>query len=160
MAVIAVGDLDVATLEAKIRAHFSEIEKHQNPAERESYELPNHEETLIAIASDKEAAFSRVQVLYKDPFEAPKTKTVKDFRDRLVRNLFSTLINNRLGELRNSANPPFVFGFSYYGRTFARTKNAYQSIAQTSPDGQMKGLKALLEENERVKPLWFSGRRI
>ena len=155
MAVIAVGDLDVATMESKIKAHFSTIEKPVNAAKREAYELPNHEETLIAIASDKEAAFSQVQVLYKDQFEAPQVKTVNDFRDRLVKNLFSTLINNRLEELRNSANPPFVFGFSYYGGTFARTKNAYQSFAQTSPEGQMMGLRAILEENERVKRFGF-----
>ncbi|NNK10908.1 MAG: insulinase family protein [Flavobacteriaceae bacterium] len=155
MAVIAVGDLDPATLESKIVSHFSKINKADNPAERESYELPNHDETFIAIASDKEAAFSSVQVLYKDPFPAPKVSTIGDYRERLVKNLFSTLINNRLNELRNSANPPFVFGFSYYGGTFARTKNAYQSFAQTSPEGQMGGLKAILEENERVKRYGF-----
>ena len=155
MAVIAVGDLDVATMESKIIEHFSNIEKPVNPAKRESYELPNHEETLIAIASDKEAAFSRVQVLYKDRFEAPEVRTVNDFRNRLVKSLFSTLINNRLDELRNTADPPFVFGFSSYGGTFARTKNAYQSFVQTSPEGQMKGLRAVLEENERVKRYGF-----
>ncbi|MBT8263878.1 MAG: insulinase family protein, partial [Muriicola sp.] len=155
MAVIAVGDLDIATMESKIKTHFSNIEKPENPAKRESYELPNHEKTLIAIASDKEAAFTSVQVLYKDSFEAPPIITVNDYRERLVKNLFSTLINNRLNELRNSANPPFVFGYSGYGGTFARTKNAYQSFAQTSPDGQMKALQAILEENERVKRYGF-----
>lgn len=155
MAVIAVGDLDVATMEGKIKSHFSGIEKAKNPVERKSYELPNHEETLIAIASDPEAAFSRVQVMYKDRFETPVVKTVGDYRESLVKNLFSTLINNRLDELGNSAKPPFVFGYSYYGGTYARTKNAYQSIAQTSPEGQMDGLKAVLEENERVKRYGF-----
>jgi len=155
MAVIAVGDLDVATMELKIKAHFSNIEKPESPVKRESYKLPNHEETLVAIASDKEAAFSSVQVLYKDRYEAPQTKTVNDYRERLVKNLFSTLINNRLDELRNSPSPPFVFGFSYYGNTFARTKNAYQSFVQTSPDGQIAGLKAVLEENERVRRYGF-----
>ena len=155
MAVIAVGDLDVATMESKIKEHFSGIEKPANPAKREAYELPNHEETLIAIASDEEAAFSQVRVLYKDPFNAPEVKTVNDFRERLVKNMFSTMINNRLDELRNSPSPPFVFGFSYYGGTLARTKNAYQSFAQVSPEGQMTGLKAILEENERVKRYGF-----
>ncbi|WP_394971255.1 M16 family metallopeptidase [uncultured Croceitalea sp.] len=155
MAVVAVGDLDVATMEKKIKDHFSGIPEAKNPVKREAYELPNHEETFIAIASDKEAAFSRVQVMYKDRYEAPEVKTVSDYRESLVKDLFSTLINNRLSELRNSANPPFVFGFSYYRGTFARTKNAYQSIANTSPDGQLKGLRAILEENERVKRFGF-----
>jgi len=155
MAVIAVGDLDVDVMEEKIKSHFSTISKPTTPSGREAYPLPNHEETFIAIASDKEAAFSQVQVMYKDKHEAPKLKTINDYRESLVEDLFSTLINNRLDELRNSAMPPFVFGFSYYGGTFARTKNAYQSFAQVSPEGQLAGLKAILEENERVKRFGF-----
>ncbi len=151
MAVVAVGDLDVATMEQKIKDHFGKIPAAKNAVKRESYQLPNHDETLVAIASDKEAAFSRVNVMYKDRKNSEPVKTIEDYRESLVRNLFSTLINNRLGELRNSANPPFVFGFSFYGGTFARTKNAYQSIAQTSADGQLEGLRAILTENERVK---------
>jgi len=155
MAVVAVGDLDVATMEQKIKDHFGKIPATTNGQEREEYQLPNHEETLIAIASDPEAAFSRVNIMYKDRKNATPSVTIDDYRNGLVRNLFSQLINNRLGELRNSANPPFVFGFSFYGGTFARTKNAYQSIAQTSAEGQLDGLKALLMENERVKRYGF-----
>ena len=155
MAVVAVGDLDVATLEKKIKDHFGKIPKAKNPTKRQTFDLPNHEETFIAIASDKEAAFSRVQVMYKDKEESNPITTIGNFRDELVRSLFSTLINNRLGELRNSANPPFIFGFSFYGGTFARNKKAYQSIAQTSPEGQLAGLRAVLEENERVQRYGF-----
>ncbi|WP_299762279.1 insulinase family protein [uncultured Dokdonia sp.] len=155
MAVVAVGDLDVATMEQKIKDHFGKIPATTNGQKREEYQLPNHEETLIAIASDPEAAFSRVNIMYKDRKNATPSVTIDDYRNGLVRNLFSQLINNRLGELRNSANPPFVFGFSFYGGTFARTKNAYQSIAQTSAEGQLDGLKALLMENERVKRYGF-----
>ncbi|WP_375252132.1 M16 family metallopeptidase [Dokdonia donghaensis] len=155
MAVIAVGDLDVATMEQKIKEHFGKIPSSENGQKRKSYQLPNHKETLIAIASDKEAAFSRVNVMYKDRKNAEPSLTISDFREGLVRNLFSQLINNRLNELRNSAQPPFVFGFSYYGGTYARTKNAYQSIAQTSAEGQIEGLRALLMENERVKRYGF-----
>jgi len=155
MAVVAVGDLDVATMEQKIKDHFEKIPASVNAQKRESYELPNHDETLIAIASDPEAAFSRVNIMYKDRKNSKPSITINDYREGLIRNLFSQLINNRLGELRNSAKPPFVFGFSFYGGTFARTKNAYQSIAQTSADGQLEGLKALLMENERVKRFGF-----
>jgi len=151
MAVIAVGDLDVDVLEAKIKSHFGNIAKAENPRKRESYKLPNHEETFVTIATDKEAAFSQVQIMYKDHFDAPSIETTEDFRESLVRNLFSGMINNRLSELTNKPNPPFVFGFSNYGSTFSRSKNAYQSFAMTSETGHLNALKALLEENERIK---------
>ena len=155
MAVVAVGDLDVATLEQKIKDHFGKIPATVKGKEREVFELPNHDETLVAIASDPEASFSRVNIMYKDRKNTTPVTTVKDYRSSLVQNLFSQLIVNRLSELSNSATPPFVFGYSYYGGTFARTKNAYQSIAQTSAEGQLEGLKALLVENERVARFGF-----
>ncbi len=155
MAVVAVGDLDPKKLEEKIKSHFGTIATVKNPMKREEFSMPNHEETLVAIASDKEAPFTQVQVVYKDTFKAPKMETVADYQDALAKDLFATMINNRLTELTNSPNPPFVFGFSYYGGTFARGKNAYQSIASTSETGQLEALKALLEENERVKQYGF-----
>ena len=155
MAVVAVGDIDVATLEQKIKNHFSGIKMPENPKPRKSFDLPNHEETLIAIESDKEASFSQVQVLFKDTEDAEPDTTLKDYRESMVENVFSQMINNRLNELTNSPNPPFVYGFSYYGGTYAKTKNAYQSFAMTSETGQLKALETLLEENQRVKQHGF-----
>lgn len=66
MAVMAVGDVDVATLEAKIKEHFGKIPSVENPRPRPVFDLPNHEETFVSIESDKEASFSQVQVMFKD----------------------------------------------------------------------------------------------
>ncbi len=156
MAVVAVGDLDVETIERKIKEHFSRLVPVENPRERKVYGLPNHEETFVSVASDEEAPFSRVQVYYKDHEEAQDIVTTADYREQLERSLFSAMINNRLDELGNSANPPFNYGASYYGGTYARTKNAYQSVAMTGEGQQLKGLRALLEENERVKRYGFN----
>lgn len=155
MAVVAVGDLDVATLEAKIISHFGNIPKANNPRQRENYDLPNHNETFISIEKDPEASFSNVQIMFKDDENSKPKTTIGDYRKGLLESLYAQMINNRLDELRNSENPPFVFGFSYYGGTFARTKNAYQSSAMVDASGQLNALKTLLEENERVKRYGF-----
>jgi len=155
MAVVAVGDVDVDKLEAKIKAHFSKAPKAVNPRKRKVFDVPTHKETLIAVETDKEATFNQVQLLYKDYDLAKDVVTIDDYRNQLLRRMFSEMINNRLDELRNSEKPPFVFGFSYYGGTWARSKNAYQSFAMTSPTGQLTALRVLLEENERVKRYGF-----
>lgn len=155
MAVVAVGDLDVAELEKKIKAHFGKQPAAKNPRPREVSEVPNHDETFVAVESDKEASFTQVQILYKDSAEPKPLQTVGDYKKAMVKNLFSQMINNRLDELRNSNDPPFVFGFSFHGGTFSRTKEAYQSSAMTSETGQMNALRALLTENERVKRYGF-----
>ncbi|MBU3010035.1 insulinase family protein [Polaribacter vadi] len=156
MAVIAVGDVDVAQLENKIQKYFSDIQISENPRKRESFSVKNHEETFISIESDKESPFSRVQLMYKDYEDTKPTETIVAFRKSIVESLFSQMLNNRLDELRNGENPPFIFGFSYHGGTYARNREAYQSVANTSSEGQLKGLEALLEESERAKRFGFT----
>lgn len=154
MAVIAVGDLDVETLEKKIKENFSGLKNPENPKPREEYGSENHEGTFVAIEWDEEATSSQVQIYYKDKGKPKKTKTVSDYRDNMVEGLFDQMINNRLAEYSNKPNPPFIFGFSYKGGIIGN-KDAYQSFAQTNETGQLDALKTLLEENERVKRYGF-----
>ena len=154
MAVIAVGDLDVETLEKKIKENFSELKNPDNPKPREAYYSENHEGTFVAVEWDEEATGSQVQIYYKDEGNPEKTKTISDYRDNMVEGLFSQMINNRLREYSNKPNPPFIYGFSYHGRIIGN-KEAYQSFAQTNETGQLDALKVLLEENERVKRYGF-----
>ncbi len=156
MAVVAVGDLDVETIEKKIKDHFSNLEPRKNPRKREEYGVPNHDETFVSIATDPEANFSRVQIYYKDQEEAKDVKTVGDYKKQLEKSMFSNMINNRLEELANKPNPPFTYGYSYYGGTYSPMKNAYQSFAMVGEDQQLNALKALATENERVKKYGFS----
>jgi zinc protease len=154
MAVIAVGDLDLETLEKKIKENFGGLKNPENPKPREEFGSENHEGTFVAIEWDEEATGSQVQIYYKDKGERKKTKTVKDYRDNMVEGLFDQMINNRLAEFSNKPNPPFIYGFSYKGSIIGN-KDAYQSFAQTNETGQLEALKTLLEENERVKRYGF-----
>jgi zinc protease len=155
MAVVAVGDLDVDALEAMIKKHFGDIPAKENPRERPVYDLPNHEETVVAVAQDPEATYALVRVEYKDRENTPQPETLKDYRKQLVDGLFSFMINNRLSELTQKPNPPFIFASSSYGGTVDKNKNAYSSFAATAPTGQLDALKVILEENERVKLYGF-----
>lgn len=154
MAVVAVGDVEIDKMEAKIKSHFGKVPAAINSRERQIFDVPTHEETMIAVETDKEATFNMIQLLYKD-YDSPKADvTVNDYKKSMVKRLFSQMINNRLDELRNSENPPFVMGSSNHGGV-VRSKDAYQSFAISSPTGQLTALKALLEENERVKRFGF-----
>jgi len=155
MAVVAVGDVDIDKLEAKIKEHFGKVPAAVNPRERVIFDVPTHEETLIAIETDKEASSNRVMLLYKDHGSPKADISTGDYKNSMIKQLFTQMINNRLDELRNGENPPFVYGFSYHGGLGVRSKHAYQSMAITSPIGQLTALKVLLEENERVQRFGF-----
>lgn len=154
MAVIAVGDLDPDDMEKEIKKRFSKLKNPKSARERVEYNVPSHQETYVAIEQDKEASFTQVQLVYKQDAEG-ETKTLEDYRRRMTYNLFNSMLNQRLNELRQSAEPPFVFASTGYGR-MVRTKQTYSSFAMVGEDGIMKGLQNLVRENERVKRYGFT----
>ncbi len=156
MAVVVVGDIEVAEMEKKILEHFGSYKNPKNAKPRKVFEVPNHKQTFVCIETDKESSDAQVQLLYKDDEKPKPTLTVNDYRNDLIKGLFTTMINNRLQELTNSANPPFVFGYSYHGGTFARTKEGYQSFAMVSEEKQLEALKVLVTENVRAKKFGFT----
>ena len=156
MSVIVVGDIDVAEMEKKIISHFSGFKNPINEKPRKIYEVPNHAATFVAVENDKEASASQVLLLYKD-YGAPKpVVNIGDYKHTIVEGLFASLLNKRLDELTNSAAPPFTYGYSFYGGTFARNKKGYQSMAMSQEDKQLNALKVLVAENERVKKFGFT----
>lgn len=155
MAIIAVGDVDVAILEEKVTSFFGTIPAVENPKVRPVFNVPNHDDTKIAMATDKEAQQTVVQVLYKDRTDAKPNVTKMDYRESVINNLFSTMISNRLNELANGEKPPFLYGGAQYGGTYARSKNAYRSRALTTPEKALNSLNTLLTENERVRKFGF-----
>ncbi len=156
MSVIVVGDIDVAEMEKKIISHFSSYKNPTKEKPRKFYDVPNHKETFVAVESDKEASSAQVQLIYKDYGSPKPIVNIGDFKNYIVEGLFSTLLNTRLDELTNSATPPFTYGYSYYGGTFARNKKAYQSVAMSQEDKQLSALKVLITENERAKKFGFT----
>ena len=156
MCVIVVGDIDVAAMEQKIKDHFEKYQNPKNEKPRKTFEVPNHKETLVSIESDKEAAQTQIQMLYKDYGVPKRVVTVNDLKENMVEGLFATMLNNRLNELTNSPTPPFTYGFTYHGGTFARNKEAFQSFAMIDESKQLEALKVLVSENERVKKFGFT----
>lgn len=155
MSVIVVGDIDVAEMEQKIKDHFGSYTNPKNYKMRQEYFVPDHDQTFVAVEHDKEASFSRVQLVYKDKGNAKKGSTIEDYRQGMVISLFNTMINARLREIANNPNPPFNYGYSFHGSDWSRNKKSYQSFAMTDVANQLKAFETLVTENERVLRFGF-----
>ncbi len=153
MAIVVVGDFDAKAVEQKVKTVFSAIPKPLNPREQKVYEIPNHDQLLVSVAKDKEAEYSLVQIYYKHPMFIEKN--IGDYRQSIVHQLFNSMINKRLDELRQQENPPFIFGYSAYS-SFLGPKDMYMSVAMTANNNTIAGLQTLMEENERVKRYGFT----
>ncbi len=148
MAVVAVGDINPDEIEAKIKNYFGKIQPVENPREKQSYPVPDHEDTRVVIATDPEEAFNSVRVYYKkDPQEV---NTQQDYRRQLIYTIYGGMFNKRLSELSQKADPPFIGAGVGYGGTLARTKDAYTVFATVQEDKIMSGLETVLAENKRV----------
>ncbi len=153
MCVVAVGDFDKAVIEKYIKDHFGNLKPAEKPRERYYAPVPPHDETLFAIASDKEAQYSSVAILAMRPVE--KAVTVDDYKKVIVQNLFQSMLNARLHEITLQADPPFLF--AYAGKSgFVRTAEAVVLQAVVKEGGIDKGLDAILREAERARQFGFT----
>jgi zinc protease len=147
-AVIAVGDFDPASIEAEIKKHFAGIPKHVNPLKRPTAGVPSNKAPLIAVASDKEATGSDVELIFKLPPE--KTKTVGDYKRDLMARLYLGMLNGRLEEITQKPDAPFLGAGASKGSFIGRTTDAFTLGASVKDGGIDQGLEALLVEAKRV----------
>jgi zinc protease len=153
MAIVAVGDFDKTRIYNLMQKHFATIPAVENPRERIMYPVPNHDDVLFAIATDPEARYTELDIYFKS--ELQLNKTIADFRESLMERLFNNMLNTRLSEITQKADPPFVDAFSSKGR-FVRTKGVYFLGAIVKENGIERGLDALLTEAIRVRQHGFT----
>ncbi len=153
MALIVVGDIDLSLAEKEIKSRFAKLKNPTEPRQKMSNEVPDHKETLVAITKDKENSFTSIQLVYKQDLQV--TSTLSDFRKLYLQILYNQMLSQRLQELTQTADPPFIFGSSSYGG-FVRAKDNYSSFAVVGENGVLAGLEALVIENERVKKHGFT----
>ena len=153
MAFVIVGDIDVNYAEKKIKEHFSKIKMPEMAKERKYFEVPDHPDTKVSIAIDKEARYNLIRLYYKK--DKLEESTGEDYLKKLSYSIFTGMLNQRLRELTELAEPPFVqAGFGYGG--ISRTKDAYYGYAVVTDNNTEKGLKTILAENERIRKYGFS----
>ncbi|CCH03184.1 peptidase M16 domain protein [Fibrella aestuarina BUZ 2] len=153
MAVVAVGDFDVNQVEAMIRQKFGRIPKATTPLPRPTFTIPPHKDTKVVIVTDNEQPNTIVQIIYKRP--QLKEKTLGDLRSDIVRDLFNGMLGNRIQELTQQADPPFLYGYSNYG-SFLGNLDAFTAFAVAKEGNIERAIRALLDENARVKQFGFT----
>ena len=152
MAVVAVGDFDKKQIEALIKRHLGPLRRHWTPKPRTVFPVPPHDTTLVSISTDKEATRSIVRLVYKQPKRS--ANTLAAYRQGRVEQLFSSMFNDRLSELTQKPNSPFITAFAGQGQ-LVRSAESFSLTAIVADNGINRGLDALLTEGERVRRFGF-----
>ena len=154
MAVVVVGDIEVAEAEQLVKKHFAHLKNPPNPRPRAASEVAPRKKSEGIVATDKEATNHFVQIYYSTKKSDPET-TVGDYRDYIVQRLFTTMLNQRLQELTQKSDPPFLYGASNLG-DFVRGYEAYSSFAVIGKGGVEPAINAVIQENERARKFGFT----
>ncbi|KAA5426099.1 insulinase family protein [Bacteroides cellulosilyticus] len=156
--IVIVGDIDVDAVEAKLKAVFADVQKPVNPAERTYYPVTDNKEPIVAIGTDKEVDDPSIEIYFKqDATPDSEKNNVGYLASQYMTSMISSMLNARLSELVQSANPPFTRASSYYSDFFvAKTKEAFALSASSKADGIETALKTLLQETERARRFGFT----
>jgi len=154
IALIVVGDIDPDKVEQTIRVEFGQIPTPSKLRPKEPQSILDNTEPLYSIVSDKENPYNILLLAFKSPVEIYRTQA--DYRRYLTERLFIELMNRRLSELMQQANPPFVYVRADHGPMFVRAADAYLLTVVVAENGVDRGLEAAMRENERVHQYGFT----
>ena len=156
--IIIVGDINVDEIEAKLKKVFADVKAPVNPAERIYYPVADNQEPLIYIGTDKEVKNPSVNIFFKQDATPDSMKnTIAYYATNYMVSMAMNMLNNRLNELAQTANPPFTSAGAGYGEFFlAKTKEAFSLSASSKIDGIDLAMKTVLEEAERARRFGFT----
>ncbi|MDP9230764.1 MAG: insulinase family protein [Bacteroidota bacterium] len=154
MAVVAVGDMDVNEMEKKIKAHFSHFKNPPNSKARPSIiPITTRTQPEAMVLTDDEATNTILQI-YNFVKRSKPIKTWGDYRENITEGLITSLINQRLNEITQNENPPFIYGFTGFN-PFLRGYQAFISFAVLGNNPPQEAVDALVAETEKARQFGF-----
>lgn len=154
MAVIVVGDIEAAKAEALVKKHFAGLTNPTAPRKREYADVPPYTASQAMVVTDKEATSYWVSINYP-AVKKTSAVTVRDYRSDLVQQMFVSMLNERLQELKQKENPPFIYAAADFD-SYARGYESFNATAVAGTGDVQVAMNALAEEVERVKRFGFT----
>ena len=157
-AIVVVGDFDVDMMERKIQKLFGKIKAHKDPAERIYYPVADNDKMIVAIEKDKEQPIILGHLYMKSEATPDSEKnSVKYQREDYISGLVTYMLNGRLSEKKQVANPPFMSATVKNGAFFvSRTKDAFSLSISCKQDNVLGGVSVAVGEVERARQHGFT----
>jgi zinc protease len=138
-----------------IKEHFSALANPSPERPRPAFDVPDHPATRYAIVTDQETTATAVRITDLRP--ARNQGSVGGYRDLMVDQLFANMLGERLDEMSQSANPPFLRAAADRG-LFPTPTTRDEAVIQAlvSNNGVTRGLDALITELQQVARFGFA----
>ena len=154
MAVVAVGDIDPDQAQKLIERHFGKLKNPANPRPRVYATIPERQESEGIVVTDKEMSTNTIYIRY--PIQPwPAENTLRDYRQKLIEAIGAFILSQRMYELTQQANPPFLQGGSGMSK-IVRGYRSFGAGAVLGKGGVAPAINALVAEDERARQFGFT----
>jgi len=148
-AIVVVGDVDAEKFEQKIKEMFAHIPAVKDAKERVYYDVPGNKEPIVGIITDPEVSNYKFDIFYKHKATPFQEKNLKYYRNSIIEDLYSSILGDRLNELLQKGDAPFINGWgAYYNR--ARKMDVYHNSVTLKEGNLLGGTETFLNEIERA----------
>ncbi len=154
-AIAIVGDFFADKVEAKVKSLFSEIPAAENASERPFYDIPDDDNFVYGLVTDKEMDQSNISFFIRHKKAESHDQTLMDHREEYIHSLFNSMMEMRIRELLQKGDPPFIMGGIYHG-DFVRGYEIFSVDVTPKPNEEALALSAILIELERVQKYGFT----
>ncbi len=150
-AIFVVGDIDVDAMEAKIKKLFGPIAERANRGVRPIYPILDNKEPIVAIVSDEEAQYARVDLEFKHP-ATPRAErlSLQGYLEDLCSNLMSSILSERFRALSINPDCPFLQSVIMYSE-LTKSCEGLRAITIPKEGKEKEAYVALLTELYRAE---------
>lgn len=146
-AVAIVGDIDPAEIEKQVIELFSAIPEVKNPKPRPEFIIPDNQEPMYAVATDRDVKNTTISLQIRHPYQ--QINTLTGLRETYINNLFNMLIRGRFSEITQGASVPFLSGSVGLGG-FVRGYRVFRVNATASKGKEKKAFEAVYSVLQQV----------
>ena len=142
-AVIVVGDIDAGDIQRKIIKYFSGFSNPVNEIPRPAViPIPLRTQPVGLVVTDKEFPNTLFE-LYNYIERRPNDVTWGDYRQRIVEQLFNLMLDERLAEVTQQTNAPFLSGHASFEDFFSGYRT-FSSVVSTGDKPLQPAIDSLM----------------
>ncbi len=155
-AIIVVGDIDVDSIEQKIKTTFADIPAAENPKPKDVIKIPQNEKPLIGVLTDPECSGSSIEILWRgDADDEAYNSTDVGFLTETTKTLISLIMAERFDAITSKPGAPFLGADFGAGKLCETCQAAFGDVS--FKDGEWEtAFRAFLTEIERMRRYGFS----
>jgi len=153
MAVVAVGDIDPASMEASIRSTFNGLRDRAKAVKVPNGTVTIKHPVIASVVTDPELTRTNVQIIRKHV--SGKDQRVSDYRRSLVERMAQGMLNDRFAEIARRPDAKFL-GAGAGSDSITPDVDAFILNVRAPDDKIEEGMKAVAVEAKRARDFGFS----